>query len=167
MSRAIYLAKRPCACCGEMYSPKRQGQAACSIACGRKLAAKSKRKATRAKKRAAMQLRDARGVLGQSDADVVLDPREVLGLRGSQAHEVDPYVTPVAVDKSPGVVARSVTKAKPLSDVERRALVLATPGLAEEMPLTGRAAAIRNAVALELGYIFESEPVTAGDGDPA
>jgi hypothetical protein len=61
-----------------------------------------------------------------------------------------PWTTPVK-SEGPQVVARSVTKAKPLSPLE----------LTSELPMTGRADAIRRAVEMELGQhtVSELEPV--------
>jgi len=67
--------------------------------------------------------------------------------------------------EGPSVVARSVTKARPLSDLERAALSprKGSHGLSSELPMIGRAAAIRNAVEMELGQRTLSEPEPVDD----
>jgi hypothetical protein len=110
MSR--YLSPTKCRCCPTIFKPKRSTQVTCSPACGAVLRERTKKRKARKQARTQTLVEGGLEILDKTQQS-----------EGQNAQARSPWSTPV--ETSSGAAAwRSVTKAKPPSVLERRALVL-------------------------------------------
>ena len=134
-----YLKPIKCAAprCGVEFKPKRASQKTCSPECGSRLQVRTKARLRRYKfaRRADTAIQHSASSAAVQDQGLTTLP---------EAAPQSPWVSPVK-SEGPAIVARSVTKAKPLSDLERAALNPrkgSVPGLSSEMPMLHTVAAI-------------------------